>query len=58
MVFLVSCGQPENNTKRCYTKEEALNSCIIDEITKTNTDSETAKAICQPYYLAEMCYSL
>ena len=58
LILLVSCGQPENNTNRCYTKEEALNACIVDEISKTGVSSETANLICQPYYEAEFCYSL
>ena len=59
LIFLfISCGSPMLNAKRCFTKEEAKNACIVDEITKTGVAYEIADIICSPYYQADMCYQL
>jgi len=58
LIILISCGSPENNSKRCFTREEAILSCQAEEISKSGVDASTAKMLCEPYYPYESCYEL
>lgn len=55
LLFLFSCGEPD--AQRCYSKDEALNACITDEIRK-GTSTEQAELLCEPYYQTEGCYQI
>lgn len=54
ILILVSCG----NEKRCFTKDEALMACQVEEMSKLRVDAATAKIFCEPYYPAESCYEI
>jgi hypothetical protein len=51
---LIACG----NEKRCFTKEEALMACQVEEMSKLQVDAATARMLCEPYYAFEGCYEI
>lgn len=57
LIFFISCGKNPNST-RCYTREEALNYCILTRIAETSESSYLANIYCSPRYSIESCYRL
>jgi hypothetical protein len=56
LLLSVSCG--ENNSKRCFTREEAILSCQAREIANTGVTANVARLLCEPYYPYAGCYNL
>jgi hypothetical protein len=54
LLFLAACG----NEKRCFTKNEALMACQVEEMSKLQVDALTARMLCEPYYQFEGCYEI
>jgi hypothetical protein len=58
LLFIISCGKNQDGFIRCYTKEEALNHCIVTRIGQTGESSYLASIYCAPRFQAQACYSL
>jgi hypothetical protein len=58
LILLVSCGQNKEGFIRCYTREEALNHCVVTRIGQTGESSYLANIYCAPRFQAQTCYSL
>lgn len=55
LLFTVtSCG----NEQRCFTRDEAMMACQVEEISRSQVDLATAKMLCEPYYPVEGCYQI
>ena len=57
LIFLLRCGKPTTE-KRCYTREEALLRCVVEEIERTGVNSSTARTLCETELPFEACYEL
>lgn len=58
--ILTSCGKTEDTTGavRCFSREEAINACMIKEMASTGVTSSYARQLCLPDYPYENCYDL
>ncbi len=59
LLFLVSCGEYSNDGNRCFTQEEAVNYCMVNELKEGFTTEEQARINCGAKYPVEnYCYYL
>jgi hypothetical protein len=55
LFFVIACGE---QGKRCYSKEEAIVACQVEEMKKQQIDADTALIFCSPRYPYQGCYNL
>jgi hypothetical protein len=58
LIILCSCGKESGENPRCYTKEDAFNFCVMQEMLEYQTTKEVASLMCQPKFTIDMCYYL
>lgn len=58
LLLLISCGERDADYKQCFTREDAIRACMVDEMRNKQIDDKQARLICEPLYLTEGCYYL
>ena len=59
LIFLLaSCGERNAEYKQCFTREDAIRACMVDEMRNKQIDDEQARLMCEPLYLTEGCHYL
>lgn len=58
LLLLISCGKPDAEFQQCYSREDAIRACMVDEMRSKQIPSEEARLICEPLYITEGCYYL
>lgn len=56
LVTMVSCGKGSDEHKRCFSKEDAFNFCVAQEMIEHQTTIEVATLMCQPKFTIDGCY--
>ena len=57
LIILCSCGNGSKN-ERCFSKEDAFNFCVMQEMIEYQTTKEVASLMCQPKFTIDGCYYL